>query len=346
MRRCGYLLLVVLAVGSARAEEFNQKMTVGDVSLGKHIFGPALKEENLKHRVVLIEYWGINCAPCLASMPRLVALQSELKQHGLVIVGAHAQGGSEADVRSMAQSRGVNYTITDRGNIKDGNDFRGIPHCFLFDHTGKCIYRGGPGDVEPLLLKAVAAAPPAVLEGRKLTRLATLSTQLKKEANFGSVLQQAQARVKSADSTIADEASYLVEKLDAFAAKQLDEVDSDKAEHPLASWTLVQRVATNYRGTDHAKKAGELLAELRKDKPFQTELKAAQSLGEIRTLEGQLRKTGSGEVAPKDPEFLKLNASVLNQLTAKIKLLKKSAPEARATKDAQKIADTYGLKVG
>ena len=44
----------------AQAPPAQGDASVSDLKLGAHWFGPDLKTEDLKGRVVLVEFWGIN----------------------------------------------------------------------------------------------------------------------------------------------------------------------------------------------------------------------------------------------------------------------------------------------
>jgi hypothetical protein len=56
------LALAVLTCCSlaARAADFNMKVTADNIKLGKHVMGPEVTADDLKHRVVLMEFWGVN----------------------------------------------------------------------------------------------------------------------------------------------------------------------------------------------------------------------------------------------------------------------------------------------
>jgi len=207
------LALVLCLSARAHAQNFNMNVSVDGIQLGKTLLGAELKADNLKNRVVLLEFWGVNCPPCLASMPKLAAWNFEMQSLGLVVIGAHAQNAPPERVQSTALSRGANFTIVERASVKDGRDFRGIPHCMLFDHTGKCLFRGSPMEVEGLLRKAVLAAPPLVLEGKKLVRLASLNSRLKREQSFGAILKEVKISATAADPTIVEESNFVAEKL-------------------------------------------------------------------------------------------------------------------------------------
>jgi len=344
-RTCPWVVALALCLGERAEADFNLNVSVDGIQLGKHLLRPELKSEDLKNRVVLLEFWGVNCPPCLASMPKLAAWNFELQSLGLVVIGAHAQGGSAERVKATALSRGANFTIVDRAVVKDGADFRTIPHCMLFDHTGKCIYRGSPFEVEARLLRAVQQAPPVVLAGRKLTRLASLNTRLKREQSFGAVLKQVKASTTSKDGTTAEEAQYVVEKLTAYGQKLISDAKEKKEQEPLTTWMLARRVSTNFAGTDPGTEATTLLNDLKKDARFQADLKAWQTLQKVRNLQGQLRSP-PGVTEATDPTFRRLNVRTLQQMTDLIKQMQKSAPESRATEAAQQIAEQLGLKLG
>ena len=45
--------------------------------------------EELRGKVVLLDFWGYWCGPCLAAMPELMKLHDELHEQGLEIVAIH-----------------------------------------------------------------------------------------------------------------------------------------------------------------------------------------------------------------------------------------------------------------
>ena len=56
----GALAVPALLTASLAAESEGQKSEIEGMSLGDHIYGPKLDLEDLKGRVVLVEFWGIN----------------------------------------------------------------------------------------------------------------------------------------------------------------------------------------------------------------------------------------------------------------------------------------------
>ena len=50
---------------------------------------PPLTLEELRGKVVLLEFWGHWCGPCVASMPELMKLYDEFKGQGLEVIAVH-----------------------------------------------------------------------------------------------------------------------------------------------------------------------------------------------------------------------------------------------------------------
>ena len=59
--------------------------------------GDAVKLADLKGKVVLLEFWGYWCGPCIASMPVLFELHEKFADKGLAIIGIHLDADGEVD---------------------------------------------------------------------------------------------------------------------------------------------------------------------------------------------------------------------------------------------------------
>ena len=138
------LLTGVLVARPAAAAEFNMDITAASIRPGALVSGPMLGTEAISNRVVLLEFWGLNCPPCIRSMPMLEELHTTLGPHGLVVIGAHAQGGSAAELKPQVAKLGVTFTILENASVEGGMDFQGIPHCMLFGRYQDAIWTGEP----------------------------------------------------------------------------------------------------------------------------------------------------------------------------------------------------------
>jgi thiol-disulfide isomerase/thioredoxin len=72
----------------------------------------------LKNKIVFVEFFGHNCPPCLKTIPHLKTLQAKYKDR-LAIVAIEVQGFSSSELKSFATKNQINYiTISqDKGDI-------------------------------------------------------------------------------------------------------------------------------------------------------------------------------------------------------------------------------------
>ena len=71
----------------------------------EHVFGwkgQPLKLADLRGKIVLLDFWGYWCGPCVHEMPVLMHLYDRFKDKGLAIIGVHVDGGDE-DVDTAAK---------------------------------------------------------------------------------------------------------------------------------------------------------------------------------------------------------------------------------------------------
>ena len=275
-----YALVAVVAMTpsvrqAAAADEPNLEFTIAGLRLGRQVSGLPCTPESLAHRPVLLEFWGIHCPPCLKSMPKLEELHRSLGPQGLVVIGAHAQDGTPDEIRAAAVDRGATFPIVDQATVEGGMDFDGIPHCMLFDHTGKCVYRGSPFEVHDAAVAVVKAAPGAVLQGRTLEKLTAFNDLVRNERQFGVALKKAKGLTASKNADMAAEAEFIVERLETRGKEMLDEADARKANDPLAAVETLQRCALAFKGSEIGIDADKRLKEWKKDAEFRAAVKAA-----------------------------------------------------------------------
>jgi cytochrome c biogenesis protein CcmG, thiol:disulfide interchange protein DsbE len=81
---------------------------------------------DLRGKVVLLDFWGVWCRPCVNAIPELRKLYREHQDDGLVVIGVHTEESAKRGKR-FVEKEGIEYPI-----VYDDNDR--IAKAFLVNH--------------------------------------------------------------------------------------------------------------------------------------------------------------------------------------------------------------------
>jgi peroxiredoxin len=176
-RRLALALLVVAPCGLAQAELAMAPLLkpldlVGYPSRNTppHFSGSTadarrLAIEDLRGKVVLVNFWASWCAECRPEMPAFERLHRELAPKGLVVVGVNAREERTA-IRRYASELGLTFPLVldPDGKINAAYGVVGLPTTFVVARDGRVIalavgpreWAGAPARV---LLQALLAEP-------------------------------------------------------------------------------------------------------------------------------------------------------------------------------------------
>jgi thiol-disulfide isomerase/thioredoxin len=111
----------------------------------------------LKGKVVLVDFWAFDCAPCLEAMPHIQELYSRYESKGLVIVGVHVPRTRDekniSNVREAVKRMEIRFPVVTDNSQKIWSDYRCDvwPTVFVIDRSGAIRYsHGGIGRYDDL----------------------------------------------------------------------------------------------------------------------------------------------------------------------------------------------------
>jgi thiol-disulfide isomerase/thioredoxin len=159
------MLAVLMAIAAAPAE----RIASFDGGSG-WINSPPLSPEQLRGKVVLVDFWEYTCINCLRTLPYLREWYRRYHDSGLVIVGVHTPefgfSGARANVAAAAKRLGVVWPIVLDKHVeiwkRYGNSI--WPHEYLYDQSGRLVEsfagEGGYEQTESRIQALLKAADP------------------------------------------------------------------------------------------------------------------------------------------------------------------------------------------
>jgi thiol-disulfide isomerase/thioredoxin len=144
MKRQLALVAVALIGFGLNAADAAKNLTLEGVNLGKHVTGPEVSADDLKGKVVVFEYWGDRCPPCIASIPHVTELAAK---HGekvkFVANQVWTKDVNAAATAWKAKAKNDLVSVVNHGAIQ-GASVKGVPHAFVFNASGELVWQGHP----------------------------------------------------------------------------------------------------------------------------------------------------------------------------------------------------------
>jgi cytochrome c biogenesis protein CcmG/thiol:disulfide interchange protein DsbE len=110
--------------------------------------GKMIKLEDIRGKVVFLNFWASWCPPCRAEARTLEVAWKKYKDRGVIFLGVNIQD-KEEDARAFIQEFGITYMngTDETGRVAIDYGVWGIPETFFIDGQGRITYKhvGGIG---------------------------------------------------------------------------------------------------------------------------------------------------------------------------------------------------------
>jgi thiol-disulfide isomerase/thioredoxin len=149
------MLLALLAVG---AFVFAARADVGDIAKLKTVLldGKPVTMDQLKGKVVMVNFWATWCPTCKAEMPQWQKFYETYKDKGFELI-AMSIDDDEKLLRSVSKERGYTFPVAWRYDDKTDDNFGDViatPTLYVVDKNGKVAWTKR-GRVTPAQLQEV-----------------------------------------------------------------------------------------------------------------------------------------------------------------------------------------------
>ena len=149
------LVLLVAAAATLVALQGGRPKPGGGAYVGK-IFPPLdaagwintkrpLAAEDLRGKIVLVDFWASDCMPCLREVPALIDFNKRYRDRGVMIVGLSEQSGQRAQfLKNYIETRdGLDWPTGYGAQLAyEILGIYGTPTYLLYDQSGRSVWGG------------------------------------------------------------------------------------------------------------------------------------------------------------------------------------------------------------
>jgi peroxiredoxin len=106
--------------------------------------GATFSTSDLRGKVVLVNFWGSYCAPCVKEMPKIVATHEKFAPRGYETVAVAVRHDNPHRVAAFAAKRALPFRVALDGSGELAREFGNVritPTSFLLDRQGRVLRR-------------------------------------------------------------------------------------------------------------------------------------------------------------------------------------------------------------
>ncbi|MDO8805954.1 MAG: redoxin domain-containing protein [Elusimicrobiota bacterium] len=222
-----FFIVWVLALAACSGEPLERPklakkgLPAPEISLKKLIGAPATELkgwEELKGKVVVLEFWATWCEPCVDAIPMLNRLAERFRNQPVVFI--HVTDESEADVLEFMKTRRIDGWVAPETGAEVFKAFRvyGRPHTVVIDKAGAVASFPAAGGLNPESLMGLLAGQPGPESPAAVSSTAPALAEfyLSKAAAQGGTAQYGPASLNASAMPLEYALEWLYGRIDRF----------------------------------------------------------------------------------------------------------------------------------
>jgi thiol-disulfide isomerase/thioredoxin len=134
--RALFLLGAWLTAGGWAASGAVRMLPMATIKL---VDGRKITAQDLAGKVVVVDFWGTWCKPCLAEIPEYNSFYREYRDKGVVFLALAADSGTPAKVRDASQRLKIEYPVAapDWDQLDGFGELQVFPTTMIYDRQGR-----------------------------------------------------------------------------------------------------------------------------------------------------------------------------------------------------------------
>jgi thiol-disulfide isomerase/thioredoxin len=151
----GLTKVLLTPFGSSAEYESSESASAPALATGEWINSEPVKLEDLRGRVVLVDFWTFGCYNCRNTLPFVKSWNDRYREKGLTVIGVHSPEFDEErkieNLRREVVSLGIRYPIVTDNDYQTWKAYNveAWPTIFLLDKQGRIRWMHvGEGDYD------------------------------------------------------------------------------------------------------------------------------------------------------------------------------------------------------
>jgi hypothetical protein len=237
-------------------------------------------------------------------------------------------------------ANGVTCSVYGSGKVK-GADFNGIPHVFLFSHTGENTYEGHWTAIESNVADLCKAAPDWLTGPKNWTKVKPEADKIRSRKGMGPAVAELRKK-EQAEGDAKEEAGELLDRVTKYAEREMKRADGAvEVGDPLKAQEIWSRLSKEFKGDEIGTQADAVAKEKGQDPAFQKEVEAGKQLAKLEAAAKALKPRGESESPAK---WREKNAGAIGQILGLYKSMEKKYGDTKVFVRAKAKVGAMGVE--
>ena len=242
----------------------------------------------------------------MGQVPHLQALNDKYREKGFEILAVSKEDANLIQSK-LIEGKSATYGVV-KADIGNLYSTRGIPHCWVLDAEGKCLFEGHPAGVTEQTVEGWIKDLAPTKVDKELAKELKGAVKSFDNGELGKALEDAKkTEAEATDETVKSDAQYLeglVQKhVDLYNAKITKLRDSGNL---VKLGEVLGEASTKFKGSELGDKWSDELKELEKSKEYKDTAKSQEELEKLKPKLEDMRASSARKalekIAKKYPE--------------------------------------------